>query len=663
MSDRPQLHYPRIMSVTLENFSLYSLRRKIEVIFTDGVFCLIGANGLGKSTFLASVNFALTGILADPRKTYSTPAELNRNRPDFADEFFRGRIKESDRDKAQISLIVQISDKEFHITRGVFESKSLRNFSAYTVSDKRLEFNGGEFSPEDLHKEYEKRFASASGIKYFEQFVFLQYFVLTFDESRKLLFWNDRALKEAVSYCIGADFEKAQKMSRLQSEMDKAGSLARNFGFQASNVRERLALLKSFEEVDETDSGTESIEAQHEELERAYQERLSVVEQKKKELADAELAWIEYSSKFSTLQADYASEFERRTKRVAHVEYHPTVAASLSQHKCSICGSESSEAIENIHQKLEASVCPLCESAIAGNDASEDKTLANLRSLDESLATTRQKLDQALKTRARLQKELLAADDSLEMVARGLREFETKNERQLLKITGVRSGLENLALNLQAEIDEITRQKDEKYAERDRKKDEYLKLQKELHQTYLHVQEEFVPRFRQLAYLFIGVDLDIRVEFRTSVSNPGINFTLIVKGNERYNDFQLSESQRFFLDIALRMALVEFSSASSGKGTLLIDTPEGSLDIAYESRVGQMFSAFVGTGHRIIMTANINSSQILKRLARELGRTQMHLHTMTEWTELSEVQLAEQSLFQEALSELDKAFSLSDAAQ
>ena len=63
----------------------------------------------------------------------------------------------------------------------------------------------------------------------------------------------------------------------------------------------------------------------------------------------------------------------------------------------------------------------------------------------------------------------------------------------------------------------------------------------------------------------------------------------------RSND--VSESQRFFLDIALRMALAEFMSPDGA--TLLIDTPEGSLDITYEARAGQMFSDFAARGNAI----------------------------------------------------------------
>ena len=60
MSKRKTLNLPKLLNVSLNDFSLYSLTPNIELTIGDGVFCLAGANGLGKSTFLNAVNYALT---------------------------------------------------------------------------------------------------------------------------------------------------------------------------------------------------------------------------------------------------------------------------------------------------------------------------------------------------------------------------------------------------------------------------------------------------------------------------------------------------------------------------------------------------------------------------------------------------------------------------
>ena len=88
---------------------------------------------------------------------------------------------------------------------------------------------------------------------------------------------------------------------------------------------------------------------------------------------------------------------------------------------------------------------------------------------------------------------------------------------------------------------------------------------------------------------------------------------------------------------------------------MYIDTPEGSLDIAYESRAGKMFADFVKTNHHLVMTANINASQLLIALAKECGENNMSLKRMLEWTDLSEVQKAGEELFEKAYKNIEKA--------
>ena len=48
---------------------------------------------------------------------------------------------------------------------------------------------------------------------------------------------------------------------------------------------------------------------------------------------------------------------------------------------------------------------------------------------------------------------------------------------------------------------------------------------------------------------------------------------------------------------------------------MLIDTPEGSLDIAYETNAGSMFYEYIAANQKMIITANLNSSGLIQTLA------------------------------------------------
>ena len=159
------------------------------------------------------------------------------------------------------------------------------------------------------------------------------------------------------------------------------------------------------------------------------------------------------------------------------------------------------------------------------------------------------------------------------------------------------------------------------------------------------MEQSFVPRFAELAQRFLGMPLTVQMD---ASAGHDLKLVITVRGTTRRQQQELSESQRFFLDIALRMALTQHMSDPSSKGGMYIDTPEGSLDIAYEKRAGEMLAMFARPGHRIIMTANLNSSQLLLALAKQCGSSGMRLCRMTDWAELSEVQREEEALFDAA---------------
>ena len=75
MPDAPtKLNLPQIDHVALRRFSLYTANPDATFSCGDGVLCLVGANGIGKSTLLAAI-FCLTGIVADPNRAFESMEE------------------------------------------------------------------------------------------------------------------------------------------------------------------------------------------------------------------------------------------------------------------------------------------------------------------------------------------------------------------------------------------------------------------------------------------------------------------------------------------------------------------------------------------------------------------------------------------------------------
>ena len=89
-----QYNFPDITKIEIKNFSLFKKTQHISLDIDKKVFCLAGANGLGKSTFVTIINYALTGIVkkadADFAWYKSIPGFYSKSKS-FAADYFDGR--------------------------------------------------------------------------------------------------------------------------------------------------------------------------------------------------------------------------------------------------------------------------------------------------------------------------------------------------------------------------------------------------------------------------------------------------------------------------------------------------------------------------------------------------------------------------------------------
>lgn len=653
-----KISFPKIAKVDLENFDLYSRQSNIEISVIRDVFCLIGANGLGKSTFLNTLLFGITGAVPNPARKFQSAQDYYQDamRADRASDYFDGRIAEASRPIARAVVTLSWPSMVVEVTREIFENPSI-------VGVKTTDLESGEVAtfpatededPNRLRKRFEDLVLRLTGLNDFAQFIFLWHFVLTFDEGRHLLMWDDGALTNVLYLAFGADPAKAQAADKLQREMDRESSRGRNVRFSARHVAERIAQLTKLLKGQETDDHTsrDELHAKY----NALLEHRSGAEQrlrdKQSELRDADVAWTGLSASLTEVQLEYRKLFSARLQKSSAVEHHPVVRASISEDRCAICGTVHIKDV--LRAAISASQCPLCHSAIQAV-SSTGETISRLQELDAQIISIRNDLTSVLSRRERLSVEVTTTMDEEAAAASAVATFEKEEGEGLAAINlgGSFSAIQEEIQKLEKERLEFLRQSEAHYKKRDDARSKLRVYEKELKAQYEVGAEQFVPRFRELAEEFIGLPIDVELEHRVGANNSGFGLRLRMDEQVRSRPEKLSESQRFFIDIALRMALAEFMAL--GPATLLIDTPEGSLDIAYEARAGAMFSRFVESDNVIVMTANLRSSQLVLRLAELRHHAGMQIVRMTDWTDLSKVQQAEEQLFVRAYQQIDTA--------
>lgn len=653
-SPQPKLNLPQIEKVTLRRFSLFTANPNAEFICGNGVLCIVGANGIGKSTLLSAINFCLTGIVPDPNRSFKSMGEYYKYSRDFSGRYFRGRIDGNDEDEAEITITFRLGPYIYEIRRGMFEPDELRAFTV-TNCDNNAVVLETENSPRgERHNAYTARFVEDSGVSSFEEFVFLQHFVFTFDEYRRTLFWNQSVLERALYRAFGSQPDMAKIADNLRREIDKESSNVRNRQWDATRLRKRINEIRAkTQAASGAQEHFDTLTGDHEALTHQFEDEHKTLQEIEGTLKDLNLRLAELSVRETALRDEYGRYFTRRFDTRPPLVRHPLVVQSLEECVCGLCGNDTSAAIDVITTKSQATICPLCDSPLH-TEVSSDWDTGRLNKIDQELAQNKRDLQDVLKTIDRVRSDETSARRKFDSTKEKLDEFDRQNSvtlEALRKMLNSSNGTISLD-EYRKQLASFEEEKTIAYKRRETLQRELLALQNTLEQQYIQAEKVFVPRFAELAKRFLGMPLTVQLDARQAV---GLNLIVTVNGNTRRQQQQLSESQRFFLDIALRMALTEHMSDPNSRGGMFIDTPEGSLDIAYEKRAGDMLAMFAESGHRIVMTANLNTSQLLLALAHRCGQKGMTLCRMTDWAELSDVQKEEEDLFDEAYQAIEKA--------
>ena len=647
---KPNLPIPRRMVLT--DFSLFSLVDELTIDFPDGVLCLAGANGLGKSTFIAILNYAITGLVPEPQRRFESVDEYYHDNMAFARSYFAGRVSEKHRATATVTAAMTVADSRYRITRGFFEREQLRDLAIQRAGENQTDF--AKASPEERHQAYMLHITRDAGLASFQQLVFLQHFVLTFDERRYLLLWQQRAIEQALYLAFGLDYENARRAETYRREAEKADSLARNYNWRATQERRKIDALRDAVTVEHDEETT--IVERHKTLYALAEKTQEAADTAGDELNDALLSLADASSREAAQRRTYEDAFAQHINVSWAAGRHPVVVETSETGRCAVCGAVGSTVVEAVRSKLESNTCPLCDGSLA-RDGHEAEAAEELRAIDKLLAAAMDERKDAGARVERLRVELQDVERAAQMAQLELSQFEKTHNLSRGQVVA-RDDPQSLRVAIEKHEEarrEWLDRKSRKYSERNEKRRQWQLLNREIERQYTAAEGDFVPLFKDLARRFLGLELDIRMELNEA---SGIQLLIDVESHTRRHAHQLSESQRAFLDIALRMALAQFMAPAGSRTCLCIDTPEGALDIAYEARAGDMFAQFVANGHNLIVTANINTSQLLQNLASRCGHSLMTLRRMTNWTELSEVQQAEERRFEEAIDMIERAFDV-----
>lgn len=641
-----KFNFLKLHKVILRNFSLYSKGGKafeVDEEINTGVYCLAGANGLGKTTFLNAINYGLTGIVLDSsNREVFIPNEIIKQNKKYTERYFKGRIKSEDEKKASIELLISISDKFIKITRGFLNREDIKELQYYQIINGKKKTLLNELKSEEASERYNEAIIRETGFNSFDYFLFYQLYVLTFDENRRLLFWDRRASTTAMAIAFNEDPNDTEIVLGLKKEMEEFESYGRNARWQATQVKKEIDKLIETNKQNTTRSYA-ILENEYFELHKNIDNQENIYNEIKIEYDTLLKQQNIVNSEILNLKVKYKKIFSQYSEPRSKLTQNPLIQIAKKENKCFVCGTHSHQAIESMERKMfTSSSCPVCDTPIHNeNKELQENLMKQIKEIDKILHTKTNELEYLLRESETKKIEFDKAEIELNNLRIKLAKFESENSGVSFDRTG-NTPIDGLISEYEKQYIKFDKQAKDYYSKRDKILPEYENLIKKVDKGFKEAKESFVPIFKQIARNFIGMELNIIAQKQ----GRELLFVFDMKGTARTTSYQVSESQRFFLDIALRMALAIHLSNKQSPSTLLIDTPEGSLDIAYESRVGNMFAEFVTQySQNILMTANINASQLLVSLAEKCKNQKMEFRRMLDWTDMNQIQKEGEHLF------------------
>jgi hypothetical protein len=310
--------------------------------------------------------------------------------------------------------------------------------------------------------------------------------------------------------------------------------------------------------------------------------------------------------------ADLENTFYSSVYKNLPAQYVIILETLIKQGTCQLCGTHAAHLRTLGHNLKRENKCVVCRSPV-NNDYS-DKGL-DKQHLTKQINELRDQLDALDATQAQYLKVQGTAKREIDNLHVAISDKHKQQRRMETEIAELRTkyiiaggtsssteGDQDVWVEEQEKrIQKLTSEIETLY----RKRDEVTVKLKELNQEVLtvlrNVNQRLTLLFSRFASQFLGTPCELVVSHKTKAKKPNAYMYPRFHERERENINQVSESQRFFIDQAFRMALITWYTEETGQPTLcIVETPEGSLDLAYEQNVAKMYTEFASYGHSII---------------------------------------------------------------
>lgn len=613
---------PKLNSMSIKGFNKIFKEDIVEIDFSRSLNILLGGNGLGKTTILQCIVYALTGGTNNPE--VETLKEFR-----WDNSFFRKRVNAEQLSNAKITIEFFISQKKFKVTRGLQGTKV-------------IEFLIDDIVPDASYEELIIEFGNYDN---FNSFVFVVNRLLYLPENRRSLMWDYNA-QVRILMILSNDLIDEEKYRCLRAEIKNMDSNRRHTIVKINKMESALA-EKEVDVRNEEISYDEQLEKMQEviEVKRELSRQLQGLLDKKnretselKDLEDRRKELADEIQKLSDVLRRTESDLINRSIHKFGSKQGMFMDKALNYGICPCCGKINHNFRMYAKNRIEKGECLVCGNQ---NTMLQEEEI-DIQAIQEQLQEKMNARDNVNKNIYQLNNRMKNLDEDIYKVRQEINSIDYDtfvnadrpesifeeddgiSELELVKLNSDRQSLEN-------DIQLKQKQADDMY------------------QNFLVYFESRSQRlseiYKKLATDFMGKEVTLEYEKSTD-KFVDIKYLIPKFDDEvRKESEDCSEAQRFFLDIAFRMALIALNGELTKEtSTFICETPESALDISYVKNVVDMFGQFMNE-NTLIISNNLQRLGLAQELTSVWSKDNTSIFDLLEHGKLSEVQKNSKELF------------------
>lgn len=526
-------------------------------------------------------------------------------------------------ESATAALVVGFGDKVVEIKRQLSDL-ALVSFSI-DGNLVNLEKRASSAKAEDAR--YHDEIIGLLGLASFFDVLIVLHFLVFMLEDRRALVWDSNAQRQIFRVLL-LPAARATEHAKAQQEVISADSAVRNTrSLITRHQGEKKAAKAQSRVIAEAEAERHVLVAQA----NAIREEIETVAANRSR-ADTE----RHNARLDRLRgAEVRDSLRRELERIKMATLGTQLGPSpdtlryilgqlLADKACIVCGTNPSPAEPQVHKWVQTGRCPICGST---HETPErvirltDKDRKRLPRLETEIQLAEEQIAQAETRIAEAHGRFVEADAQFEALERRRISLDARLIAVLKRIPAARA-----AGSVVSDLEALRRilaneQRRLRAAEKRFRKVNMMSLK-----SVQLLQKDIAKSFRHYLRVFMREDAELvyrTVKERVGQSGDAFDFPsfhLAMTGGAvagrtvREGPDAVSQSQREFVDLAFRMALMTVAGEGSA-ATLLVDAPEASLDFLFAERAGEQLAAFATANkyNRVVVTSYLPSDHFIRK--------------------------------------------------